>query len=294
MAPRCVLSAALLAGLGAACSTSTSGGNGATSTPANPFAGTWTCPYMTNSGYTGTAMFDFTVNDGGTLSSSTMSLPSASCTLTWSVAETTATVATNETCDSFTITSFSFTVSGNSATFSEAAVEHGTTPGPDGGTIPVDISGTVNGTCQNAAAIAAAAEAGAADASDGSFYGVNLTGPGCPTGQLALIQSSPPPNPSAACLQCFNRCQAKCQSTCVSYYKCFCACGANDGQCEQNCLTSASSYCQGCVQGGVDEGCFVTNCAGTPPACCAASGQGCGTAPGFGCCNGTCTNGMCP
>jgi hypothetical protein len=185
-------------------------------------------------------------------------------------------------------------VTGDTATFSIAAIQHGTTPGPDGGPMQVDLSGTVTGSCQDAAAIAAAKAQAAAEAGDGSFYGVNITGPSCPNGQLGFLQDSPPPNPSAACLQCFNTCQAKCQSQCTSYYQCICACDPHDNNCLPRCQMASSPYCQGCVQGGVDYTCFDSQCAGSPPLCCFPSGQGCGTAPGFGCCHGTCTNGMCP
>jgi hypothetical protein len=283
--------AALVAVVGAACASSKS-----SSSPANPFSGpgTWTCPYTTNSGYHDTATIVFSMGDGGALVSTTTSLPPASCTLPWTVSGAKATVPANTTCGGFTITSFSFVATGDTATFSGAAVEHGTTPGPDGGPTQIDISGTFNGTCQDAAAIAAAKAIAAAEAGDGSFYGVDITGPSCPNGQLGFLQDSPPPNPSAACLQCFDTCQAKCQSMCTSYYKCICACDPHDGQCEPRCQAASSSYCQGCVQTGVDQGCFNAQCAGSPPVCCAASGHGCGTAPGYGCCHGTCTNGMCP
>lgn len=255
----------------------------------NPFAGYWTCPFTTNSGFQGTATFDFTLNPDGTLSSTSPELASAACSLTWSVSGSTATVVAGTTCSGFTINSFTFTVSGDTASFMEGAVEHGTTPGADGGSVAVDISGSVTGMCTRTGAADAAAEAGG---SDGSFYGITLTGPSCPGGQFGFIQETVPTFGTPECVKCFNQCQSMCQSMCLGYYQCACACDPHDGQCPMKCQAASSSYCQGCVTAGLDYSCFESNCGGS--VCCHTSGMGCGTAVGYGCCNGTCTNGYCP
>jgi hypothetical protein len=276
------------------CSSSQSVGNDAGHIVENPFAGTWTCPYSTNSGYTATTAFDFTVNTDGTLASTTSALPSATCTLTWSVSGSTASVAAGTSCGSFTVTSFTFTLNGTAATFTEDAIEHGMNQEADGGFAPIDLSGSVMGTCTQVAIADGAAIAPVVDASasaaDGSFYGVTLSGPSCQGGQLMLIQETAPTYGTPSCVECFNSCQAMCQSTCLGYYECYCGCDPHNGQCPIDCQADASTYCQGCVTAGVDLSCFASNCS---TVCCVPSGQSCGTAPGHGCCTGTCTNGTC-
>ena len=105
-----------------------------------------------------------------------------------------------------------------------------------------------------------------------------------------LIQETAPTYGTPSCVECFNSCQAMCQSTCLGYYECYCGCDPHNGQCPIDCQADAGTYCQGWVTAGVDFSCFADNCS---TVCCVPSGQSCGTAPGHGCCTGTCTNGTC-
>jgi hypothetical protein len=141
----------------AACSASSPGpsaspeaGADVTEETPNPFVGSWSCNYTTNSGYSGSTPFDFTANPDGTLSSTSM-LEVTSCTLQWTVSGSTATAVTGQGCGldagGFTVTSYTFIVTGNTATFSATAIEHGQTIGADGGFVPIDIDGSLMGQC---------------------------------------------------------------------------------------------------------------------------------------------------
>jgi hypothetical protein len=130
---------------------SASGTSGGATGPQSPFVGSWTCPYTTNSEFMDTTTMVFKLNADGTLSS-TSSLQSSECDLRWSVSGTTATALGGQTCGdggagSFSITSYAFTVNGNQVMFSAAAVLHGLNQTADGGFTPIDLSGTLSGTC---------------------------------------------------------------------------------------------------------------------------------------------------
>ena len=137
-----------------ACSTgngnASHGGNGpdaGSTTPSNAFVGAWTCPYTTNSGFMDSTPMVFTANADGTLSS-TSKIQSDDCALQWTVSGSTATAA-SATCGGFTVTSYTFKLEQQRGlAFAVAmAIEHGTTPAPDGGTTAVDISGGFDGFC---------------------------------------------------------------------------------------------------------------------------------------------------
>ncbi len=113
---------------------------------AGAFAGQWTCPYTTNSGFQDSTKFVFTANPDGTLSS-TSTIQSDPCTLSWTVSGSTATAMSNQTCGGFTVTSYTFKLEDGIAFAEATAVEHGTTTGADGGPAPVDIAGGFAGFC---------------------------------------------------------------------------------------------------------------------------------------------------
>ncbi len=124
------------------------GGN-ADAGPMGPFAGSWSCPYQTNSGYMGSTPFVFTQNADGTLTSSSM-IEFDACTLQWTVSGSTATAVVAATCGGFTVDSYTFQLEQGQpgVAFAMAtAVEHGVTFGPDGGAIPIDLAGSFAGFC---------------------------------------------------------------------------------------------------------------------------------------------------
>jgi hypothetical protein len=137
----------------AACSSGSSGG---ASGPSSPFAGQWTCPYTTNSGFMDSTPMVFTANADGTLSSTSM-LQSSECNLKWTVSGETATAASGQTCGpeggagGFTVTSYTFTLTGDTAMFSATAILHGLNQDADGGFSPIDLSGSLSGTCTRGA-----------------------------------------------------------------------------------------------------------------------------------------------
>jgi hypothetical protein len=110
------------------------------------FAGEWTCPYSTSGGLQESTKLVFTMNPDGTLSS-TSKIQSDDCALKWTVSGSTATAAVPQTCGGFTVTSYTFKLEDGIAFAVATAVEHGTNVGPDGGTSPVDISGSFAGFC---------------------------------------------------------------------------------------------------------------------------------------------------
>jgi hypothetical protein len=114
----------------------------------NAFAGQWSCPYTTNSGYMGSTKMVFSENPDGTLSS-TSKIQNDDCALKWTVSGSTATALSPQTCGGFTVTSYTFKLEQEQGvSFAVAtAVEHGTTAAPDGGTAPVDIAGSFAGFC---------------------------------------------------------------------------------------------------------------------------------------------------
>jgi hypothetical protein len=147
--PRRGSGVALLAlGIAACSSGSKSGASG----PQSPFAGQWTCPYTTNSGFMDSTPMVFTANKDGTLSS-TSTLEDSECNLKWTVSGQTATADSGQTCGpeggppGFSITSYTFTLSGDTAMFSAAAILHGLNQDADGGFSPIDLSGSLSGTC---------------------------------------------------------------------------------------------------------------------------------------------------
>lgn len=139
-----------------ACSKSDGGGGGGDTSLPTTFAGQWTCPYTTVSGFQDTTKVVFTMNPDGTLSS-TSKIQSDGCALKWTVSGSTATAVTPQTCGGFTVTSYTFKLEHGIAFAVATAIEHGTTPGADGGSVPVDIAGSFGGFCTKDGAPDAAA-----------------------------------------------------------------------------------------------------------------------------------------
>jgi hypothetical protein len=132
-----------------ACSKSNGGsGGGGSPDTASPstFVGEWSCPYTTVSGFMDSTKMVFTSNPDGTLSS-TSKIQSDDCALKWTVSGSTANAVAGQTCGSFTVTSYTFKLEHGIAFAVATAIEHGTNVAPDGGTSPVDISGSFGGFC---------------------------------------------------------------------------------------------------------------------------------------------------
>jgi len=145
----------VLVAASAACSSSSGRGPGnrsdggvdAGSKPAsNGFAGQWSCPYTTNSGFMDSTKMVFTQNPDGTLSSTSM-IQNDACALSWTVSGSTATAAAGKTCGAFTVTSYTFKLEQGVAFAAATAVQHGTNIAPDGTATPIDIAGSFSGFC---------------------------------------------------------------------------------------------------------------------------------------------------
>jgi hypothetical protein len=182
-----------------ACSKSDGGNGGAVGPDAgspSTFAGEWSCPYTTVSGFQDSTKMVFTVNPDGTLSS-TSKIQNDACALKWTVSGSTANAVAGQTCGGFTVTSYTFKLEHGVAFAVATAIEHGTNVASDGGTTPVDISGSFGGFCT---------KDGAADAGTPTIceqdpvVGCGANG----IGYLCLGTTSPQSlNPAITCPQLF-------------------------------------------------------------------------------------------
>jgi hypothetical protein len=115
-----------------------------------PFSGKWKCPFTTNSGYMDSTDMTFMTNGDGTVTADFI-MESDPCSLSCSVASGTLTGMPGQLCGAahsgFTVNTFTFTATGNSATFSITATEHGLSTDDNGVTTPVDFNGSLSGTC---------------------------------------------------------------------------------------------------------------------------------------------------
>ena len=123
-----------------------SGRDGDVGVTPNTFAGQWSCPYSTNSGFTASTKMVFTENADGTLSSRSKIL-NDDCALKWTVSGSTADALSGQTCGGFTVTSYTFKLEQGIAFAAATAIQHGTNIAPDGSTQPVDIAGSFAGFC---------------------------------------------------------------------------------------------------------------------------------------------------
>ena len=145
----------LVLAAGAACSSSSgqqpvnhsdAGADAGSNPGSNAFAGQWSCPYTTNSGFMDSTKMVFTQNSDGTLSS-TSKIESDACALSWTVSGSTATAVAGKTCGKFTVTSYTFKLEQGLAFAAATAVEHGINVATDGTTTPIDIAGSFSGFC---------------------------------------------------------------------------------------------------------------------------------------------------
>jgi hypothetical protein len=114
----------------------------------NPFLAPWTCPYMTNSGFTSSTPMVFSLDDDGTLSS-TSTINTTPCTLRWTTSGTTATAVSGQMCGAFEVTSYTLELEGDVAFFVAHAIQHARNIAPDGSTSPLDLAGSFSGFCTN-------------------------------------------------------------------------------------------------------------------------------------------------
>jgi hypothetical protein len=136
------------------------------------------------------------------------------------------------------------------------------------------------------AVVAALAILACSSSNKGSGNAFPYSGPSCANGA--------PGATNAACSSCGeNACSSASETTCVntscsSYFSCFCACNVGDGNCLQGCQSKQSSDCMSCL--GAVTTCYQNALATTCASQCAATGSsgGGGSSSGGGTATGTC------
>jgi len=140
---RCVLSAL-------ACCTACGGQAVPAASSASPFIGEWQCAFVSDGGLETSSSLRMTAAPDGGLSSDFF-VGGIGCELRWSASGNTASAQPDQTCGvgvgSISVRQATFSVSGDSATVSLIGVQHQVNVGSNGATHPMDLIGSVSGSC---------------------------------------------------------------------------------------------------------------------------------------------------